>query len=94
MFDNVVFQLKSGGRPGNTVMGVVPVSNKVEYAYSTVCNGNAFKGEIVVLCHDTKTLDKNGRTIYVTPEGKEFVWNFVSGNPDSFDFGQLVLPTR
>lgn len=90
-FENNSFQCRSGGAPSNKV-GVPEVHRSECFAYRTTANGNAYSGEVVVLCRDTGAKDANGNKIFITPEGIAFVFYYWFGSPYSFDGGILESP--
>lgn len=90
-YSNKSFSCRSGGSPANKA-GVSEVHRANEFAYSTTANGDAYRGEVVVLCKDTGTTDVEGNTIYITPEGVVFVFEYHAGSASSFDRGILRDP--
>jgi len=91
-FANKSFTCRSGGAPRNRV-GVPEVHRASHFRYRTNSNGNAERGEVVVLCRDTGSRDSNKRAILVTPEGVTFVFCYWPSSPESFDEGELMSPT-
>jgi hypothetical protein len=55
-------------------------------------NNQLYAGELVVLCRDTGTKDKNDRNIYLCPNGETFVYVYQSGNVGDTDHGHLCNP--
>jgi len=90
-FENKSFTCSSGGAPSNGV-GVPEVHREETFAYRTTANGDAYSGEVVILCRETGAKDSNGKKIYVTPEGVTFVFRYWSGSPSCFDGGVLESP--
>lgn len=90
-FKNESFTCRSGGSPANHA-GVPEVHRSSSFAYSTTACGDAYRGEVVVLCKDTNTTDARGNKIYITPKGVVFVFQYTSGSPSSFDGGCLRSP--
>ena len=92
-FERVTFSCRSGGAPRNR-MGIPEVVRTEEDAYMTVANGPAVRGSITIEFQDTGTRDADGRTIYATPMGVNFVFVHVSGNECCFDRGRLAPPRK
>jgi hypothetical protein len=90
-FKNESFTCKSGGAPRN-IVGVDEVYRNQEFSYHTTANGDAYSGEIVVLCRKTGTLDAKNREIYTTPNGIVFVESYSCGDACSFDYCKLIPP--
>jgi hypothetical protein len=90
-FSNVSFTCRSGGAPENAA-GVTEIHRENTFAYRTTANGDAYSGEVVVLCQATGAFDRRGKEIYKTPEGIVFVCVGGPGSPSSFDWGRLEAP--
>lgn len=90
-FQHVTFRTGSGGPIRNKV-GVPIIHQDSEFRYNTVANGAAVAGSVTIECRSTGAKDANGRTIYVTPCGKVFVYAYSSGSAYNFDCGSLVDP--
>jgi len=90
-YSNKSFSCGSGGSPTNKA-GVPEVHRADDFAYNTTANGAAYSGEVVVLCKDTGATDAEGNTIYVTPNGIVFVFEYYPGSAASFDGGCLREP--
>lgn len=90
-YKNESFVCRSGGSPTNKA-GVPEVHRSDDFAYNTTANGAAYRGEVVVLCKDTGAADVDGNTIYITPDGVVFVFEYYPGCPSSFDGGCLREP--
>lgn len=91
-YEHKVFSCRSGGTPRNNAR-VKVVHNEQRWEYDTVRNGSAYSGSLTIECRDTGTQDKNGRTIYETPDGMVFVYSYRKGSPESFDSGSLEPPS-
>jgi hypothetical protein len=89
----ITFSTNSGGPVRVQVPGIVPLYAHSEFAYNTVRNGNAFKGTLTINCRATGAKDRDGRKIYVTPDGVTFVYNYRSGSPEDFDRGRITSPS-
>lgn len=92
-YSNTSFVCRSGGSPTNEV-GVPEVHRGDQFEYNTTANGPAYAGEVVVLCRDTGALDADGNSIYITPDGELFVYEYYNGSPSSFDCGSLREPRK
>jgi hypothetical protein len=90
-FTNKSFTARSGGAPRNNI-GLPEVHRGNEFRYRTTANGDAYEGEVVILCNDTGTKDRNGKTIYSTPQGQVFVYRYHGGSAESFDYGSFEHP--
>jgi len=91
-FTNVSFTTSSGGCPSNKT-NIVPVSKAEDFVYNTTACGEAYRGEIVILCKKTETVDSDGDAIYITPDNTVFVYKYYCGSPSSFDSGKICEPS-
>lgn len=91
-FAHVLFTTTTCGAPENAI-GVPELERRNIFRYQTNCNGNAYKGESVVICRDTGMNDVDDEIIYETLCGMRFVYKYTAGSLYSFCKAKFALPS-
>lgn len=92
-FVSVKFSCRSGGAPRNKI-GLSESGRFNRAEYRTVRHGNAYYGEVTINCRNTGKKDSKGRAILEAENGMLFVFRYVSGSPENFDFGEFLKPAE